>query len=527
MYSVTASRLVVVAMLSVFAGVVSPYARSEVRTFDGSGNNLSQPWGMAGTPFSRLDSQAHYADGVSLPGGIDRPNPRSISQGVGKQYVPMFDEGCRSDYVWMWGQFIDHDITLRRGGTEPMPILVSEPDLMSPVIPFFRSAAAPGTGTGTDNPRQQINDTTSFVDGSMIYGPSQSRADALRTFSGGMLATSNNGLLLPKNTGMLPNDNEGALPADAMFLAGDVRANENIGLTAMHTLFVREHNYWAGQLAALNPTWDDEQLYQTARKIVSAEVQVVTYSEYLPMLLGDRAPDLATAAYDETVDPSIANEFAAAAYRLGHTQVSPILMRMEADRTMVPEGHMPLSDAFFHPNYLQTGADVDHLLMGATMQVMQQTDARVISTLRNSLFGQPGAGGLDLLSINLQRGRDHGLPSYNEMRAVMGLDTASSFADITSDTEVQAALASVYNSVDDVDLWIGGMAEDHIANGIVGELVSAIVADQFQRLMAGDRMFFLWDNQLQSDQTLYNAILDTRLSDIINRNTDGMHVQQN
>lgn len=70
------------------------------------------------------------------------------------------------------------------------------------------------------------------------------------------------------------------------FLAGDQRVNENVGVAAVHTLWLREHNRLAEELANLNPQWEDETLYQEARRVVIAEIQHITYNEYLPMVLG-------------------------------------------------------------------------------------------------------------------------------------------------------------------------------------------------------------------------------------------------
>ena len=205
---------------------------------------------------------------------------------MGSQANSMRDAVGRSDYVWQWGQFLDHDITLTPGGNEFFPVMISDPnDPLWPMVPMMRSGFDPTTGTSTDNPRQQFNRNTAFIDASMVYGSSQSRADALRTFSGGLMKTSTDNLL-PRNIGLLENANEGPEPAQDLFLAGDIRANEQLGLTAMHTLFVREHNRVAEAIASDNPNWSDESIYQRARKIIGGIVQNITYGEYLPALLG-------------------------------------------------------------------------------------------------------------------------------------------------------------------------------------------------------------------------------------------------
>ena len=123
----------------------------------------------------------------------------------------------------------------------------------------------------------------------MIYGSDATRAAALRSFVGGLLKTSA-GNLLPFNTAGLANANDAQIfPDSQLFLAGDVRANENVELTALQTLFVREHNHQAALLAAAHPTWTDEQIFQGARAIVIGEIQSITYNEFLPALLGNNA----------------------------------------------------------------------------------------------------------------------------------------------------------------------------------------------------------------------------------------------
>src|SRR5207244_2105411 len=120
--------------------------------------------------------------------------------------------------------------------------------------------------------------------------------------------------------GTLTRANDAHIVAnDQLFAAGDVRANENIELTAVQTLFVREHNRIAGQLQAAHPGWNDEQLYQEARRLVIAELQIITYTEWLPALLGPNALP-AYAGYRANVNPSISNEFSTAMFRLDHIQ---------------------------------------------------------------------------------------------------------------------------------------------------------------------------------------------------------------
>jgi hypothetical protein len=462
---------------------------------------------------------------ISTPAGLTRPNARDLSNRIGVQSGSMPDAAQRSDYVWQWGQFLDHDITLTAGGSEPMPIMVGNPaDPLFPMIPMNRSGYDHRTGTSKSNPRQQFNEITAFVDGSMIYGSSSARAKALRG-THGRLATSSGGMMLPYNTGRLPNANDGLEPDATLFLAGDIRANEQLGLTSMHTLFLREHNRLAAEVAATNPSWSDEQVYQRTRKLVGAMVQNITYNEYLPALLGNAAPLLAGAAYDSTVDATIMNEFATAAFRLGHTQVSDQLLRIDFAGNPAPGGPVELMDAFFVPSFFSSPVEVDYLLHGLARQVQQTTDVHMIETLRNAMFGPPGAGGLDLLSLNTQRGRDHGLGSLTELQAALELPVAQSFAEITSDLELQEELESIYKDVTDVDPWIGLLAEDRLPGSAVGRTMSHVIAGQFEQLALGDRFFYLWDDELSPEDI--DVITGTRLSDIILRNTGVEQLQGN
>src|SRR5262249_41537662 len=281
---------------------------------------------------------AAYGDGVSTPAGAGRPSPRAISDVIVAQGSDViYNNRNMSDWIWQWGQLLDHDLDLTpQPGTPPehfnIPVPPADPffdptSTGTEVLGFDRSVFDHATGTGTGNPRQQPNVDTAFIDASMVYGSDAVRADALRTHGGGHLKTSP-GDLLPFNSATyfgsaapLPNANGGPFPAGQLYVAGDVRANEQIGLTAAHTLLGREHNRLADQLHGEHPGWNDERLYQDARKIVGAEVEAITYNEFLPALLGPNAPSI-RGHYNPSVNPGITTEFSTAAFRIGHTLLS-------------------------------------------------------------------------------------------------------------------------------------------------------------------------------------------------------------
>jgi hypothetical protein len=370
------------------------------------------------------------------------------------------------------------------------------------------------------NPRQQITSVSTFMDASMVYGSDAVRANALRTFQGGLLKTSD-GDLLPYNTALFPNANDAHIFSDdKLFLAGDVRANENAELTAIHILFLREHNLLARAIAEANPGLNDEKIYQQARRLVAAEIQAITYREFLPALLGSRAVR-PYAGYRPGVNPGLATEFSTAAFRIGHTMVNDDVEFLDNDGEEIRD-ELPLAFAFFNPALLEeTGPDP--LLKYLAIDNAQEIDTKLVDGLRDFLFGPPGAGGLDLASLNIQRGRDHGLPGYNAVRRAYGLPAVTSFAGITRDGEVQKKLAALYGSVDSIDLWVAGLAEDHLPGSSVGPTFARIIVDQFERMRDGDRN---WYERIFSGRQL-EALQATRLSDIIRRNTSITKIQDN
>ncbi len=258
---------------------------ADIRSIDGSGNNLAHPeWGQAGIQLLR-NTTIGYSDGISSPAGADRPNARVLSNAIASQEGSILNNRDLTSMVFQWGQFLDHDLDFT---TDAMPlehfnitVPADDPDLNPNVpIPVRRALYDPATGTSVDNPRRQLNLITAYIDGSQVYGSDEARARALRTLAGGTLKTSHDGRLLPYNFLVdgqpLPNGGPPPLSFDEYFVAGDVRSNEQPGLAALHTLFVLEHNRLAGEIAAadfagadLNDPAVDEAIYQRARTMRS------------------------------------------------------------------------------------------------------------------------------------------------------------------------------------------------------------------------------------------------------------------
>jgi peroxidase len=467
-----------------------------IRPTDGSGGNPLDPlWGSAGSDLLRLGPDGRGPEGEMS--GADRPGPREISNAIVQQHgADIPNAGGASDFLWIWGQFLDHDLSLTEAGTtEPASISVPIGDpVFAPgsTIPFVR---AEPTETG------YANQITAFIDASMIYGSTEQTLQAMRA-EGGKLVMTEDALLMFEG---------------ANVLTGDTRAAENVALMSMHTLFTREHNRMVDELAARDPSLGDDELFQAARARVEALVQAVTYNEFLPILLGKDAIG-EYSGHDPAVNPQISVEFSAAVFRLGHTLLSSHLQLAAENGNS--EGELALRDAFFRPSYVNENG-VESIIRGAATQTAQEFDAMVVEDVRSFLFDAPG-GGLDLPAVNMQRGRDLGIPGYNGLREAVGLDPVESFDEITSDADLAQRLQAVYGDVDLVDAWVGGLAEDHVAGGMVGETFAAVLIDQFTRVRDGDRY---WSEGLGFAGEELDDLWSTRLSDIIVRNTEIEDIQ--
>ncbi|MEZ4899318.1 MAG: peroxidase family protein [Saprospiraceae bacterium] len=501
----------------------------ETRTFDGTLNNPVDPTiGSAGSTMKRL-APAQYADGIGAP--VERMNPRIISNLMFDQPGNINDQKGLSAFVWVFGQFIDHDITLAPDeDNETLMIRVPDGDIIGPVIPIKRSVFDPATGVTT--PRQHINAITAFIDGSGIYGSNEQRANWLRTFQDGKLRTSSDDLLpLSTITGEYNSNIDPLAPFMAKltpndpnptFVAGDVRANENLYLLAVHTLFVREHNRQCDLIKKQHPGWNDEQIYQLARRKVSGFIESITYNEWLPAM-GVALAEYS--GYQPQTNPQISNEFSAAAFRLGHTLINSQILRVDNKGQEIPQGHLSLRQAFFQPLQMITGGGLDPLFKGMATQVQQEFDCKVVNDVRNFLFGAPGQGGLDLAAINIMRGRERGLADYNTIRAAIGLQRITKFSDITAKTDVSRLLAQIYGDVNNIDPWVGMLSEDPMEGTIFGPTVNEIMRLQFSELRDGDRFFYLNDPALTPAEV--TEIDQTRFSDIIKRNTTISLMQDN
>uniref|UniRef100_A0A646QDL0 Peroxidasin n=1 Tax=Hemiscolopendra marginata TaxID=943146 RepID=A0A646QDL0_9MYRI len=513
---------------------------SRYRTIDGTCNNLQHPmWGASETPFYRL-LKPIYENGFNTPIGWSRtsslyhgfakPSARLISTRI----ISTDDITPDDDYSHMlmqWGQFLDHDLDLAPptissesfvDGEDcsqsceyaapcfPIEIPTNDPRIQNHrCMEFTRSSPVCGSGSTSllfDSvmPREQINVLTSFIDASQVYGSSEKESDQVRDHidregqlrKGPQVDTGK--FLLPFSVDWPIDCRRDPRESNiGCFLAGDTRVNEQVGLIAMHTIWFREHNRIAKKLHEVNPHWDSETLYHEARKIVGAEMQHITYKHWLPKIFGPKGMELLGTyeGYKPNVEAAISNSFATAALRFGHTLINPILHRLNATLQPITQGHLPLSRAFFSPFRIMEEGGIDPLLRGffAMPAKIRRSNQLLNKELTEQLFRQVHAVALDLAAINIQRGRDHALPGYNQWRKLCNLNVVKTFHDLRFEIksrQLRENLQQLYGHPDNIDLWVGGVSEDLAPGARVGPTFLCILADQFKRLRDGDRFYY-------------------------------------
>jgi peroxidase len=474
----------------------------EFRPIGGRGNNLHRRSleALPGDPelsLTPLDF-AGPNDGL-VPG----PNPRTISNiiaggtGSAGNNAETTDPSL-SAWLYVFGQFVDHDIDLEE--TKPTAPAIN---IVIPAgDPVFATGAIIAMNRDTRNQSTNtiINTVAGYLNLSQIYG-STAAVNASLVNPDGTLTSTGNGLYLPIVNGV--------------FVTGDPRVMENPELTALTTLFMREHNYWVGALKAQHPTWTGLQLYNMARSLNIAEYQNIVYSAYLPHLIGNVLRPYA--GYSASVNPQVTQEFSTAAFRVGHSQVS------DTQEGIGPTGAVvfteSIADAFFNTPALDVSNGVDPLLRSLNIDFSQATDVYTVSALRNLLVAGLVGGDvdkMDLIAIDIQREKDVGLGTLNQTRQAMRLRPYMSFQQLTPDRVLQANLQSVYGNINNVDLFMGGLAEMHAPGANVGPTFQAIIADQFGRMRSGDRFFWL---NTGLDRPTQQMISQTTLATLMNRDT--------
>jgi peroxidase len=519
--------LLLVAGGYVRAQAVPTAAASEYRTITGIGNNKNNPsWGVGSpvSPHVRFPSVAATRDDSRFNNPA-LPNARAISFAVNEARgsIGQVVGNGLNDLHTAFGQLMDHDI-VRSEEDRATPIaLIPVPrcDIDFDVecsgtvkLGFWPALIDPATG-------EAWNHISAYMDGSNVFGSNDTVARALREFVGGRMLITANGEV-PLNTKNLQVSNPLKRDPTKLRMAGDVRVNVSPQITALHSLFVREHNRWCAVLAAEHSDWDDEKLYQEARRRVIAILEHITMYEYLPAMFGEPTPPYS--GYKADLQAQIDVVFSGAAFRMAHSSLTPLVWRLNSDGQEIPEGHLLLEEAVFNPA-VGLAAGIAPVIQGMLQQRQLKIDVFFDDAIRNKfernryLRIHPR----DLFAVDIERCRDLKCSSYNKIRQAYGLPPVTSFAQlatITSDPKLSAALASalssLYESVDEVDVFLGMLLEEPATPGnSVGPLLHRVIRDQWVRLRDGDRF---WYENGQFTPAELAQIKQTTLLDVIRRN---------
>ncbi|XP_055300072.1 peroxidase [Sitodiplosis mosellana] len=557
------SRTLIREVCPPFLSVVECRA-GKYRRFDGLCNNLEHPtWGATMTPFQRLIGPL-YADGINAPRisitGHDLPLSRVVSRTIHPDEG--FHDHAGTVMVIAWGQFMDHDFTLTGTPLDPAnrndpeeccqrPLHLKHPycnEIRVPdddyfyrlfnvkCIDFVRAFPSPRAGCKLGS-RAPFNTLTAVIDGNTIYGVKEDFARKLREGQGGRLRMNpvfrEYGLkdVLPLK---LDFPDEGCTrPSKDVFCfeAGEIRVNEQLVLSCMHTMMARNHNRIAKGLAEVNPHWDDETLFQEARRINIATIQHITFNEFLPILLGKEVMEKFGLVlnkegywdgYDPKVNPSIIDSFAAAAFRFGHSLLPTAVERWSKAHKFISSKR--LSDLIRRPFDLYRAGVFDEYLMGLMNQVAQAMDDSITQEVTNHLFKKDGNRfGHDLVSFNMQRGREFGVPGYMEFRKFCGLSVANSWEEMggSMTNETIYRYQSIFEHPSDIDLWSGGVSEKALPGSMLGPTFACIIATQMSYVRRGDRFWFELPNQPSTfTPEQLQELRKAKLSRVICDNTD-------
>ncbi|KAG1696951.1 Peroxidase [Nymphon striatum] len=504
------------------------------RTLSGMCNNLNNPsWGATRSSMVRY-LPPKYADGLTEPrrakSGGALPSPRVVSFVVHQDVSRSASRP--SALMFAFGQLIDHDLTLgavearsdkkrieccdsRPRDRHPACMVIDIPG-DDPFYKFYKKKCMDFSRTRggltpycTLGPKNQLNSISSYIDGGFIYGSTTKKAAELRTFRRGQLKS----LPVHRRLGLkslLPQKHREAdvgceRPRRGRrelfcFDAGDGRVNEQMLLTIMHTMMMRYHNKIADGLEEVNSHWDDETLFQESRNIMVALLQHVTYKELLPMILGPTMMDKYGlelvkhgyyTGYDPKVNPGIRNAFQAAAFRFGHSLLTDTQDRYNKFHQKL--GEIKLSEHLERPFDLYRPGAIDTLMMGMVNQEANAVDDAISTEVTNHLFEKENEPfGMDLVAINMQRGRDHGLPGYNDYREYCGLGRFYNIDQLTGimPNHTVHRYKLVYKHVDDIDLWSGGVSEFKLPDALIGPTFACLIAEQFSVLRRGDRFWY-------------------------------------
>ncbi|CAB4879020.1 unannotated protein [freshwater metagenome] len=579
---------------------------AEYRSLDGRDNNRRQPTQASAPGLMRRGLEgSSYADGIRRP--HDRGNERTISRRLyGLEHV--LTDRVRPNInmiAVLFGQFLNHDkednyffghwIDNNKSFVTPDSpyqfVWVLDPE--DPIATFRGQNRLvdgtpcgipfkPSTGEFVDGVFHPGTLASGYLDLTQVYGPEEETHQALREFSGGRLTAEHyqgeatyrtefgpikvafdveNLPASRATTGLKVDSSFMRLPPGEVVTAGDPRASENIGLTLMQILFFREHNRWAAQLEQANPNWEDEILFQEARRRTIAVWQHLLFDEWLPAVFGvdmtERIGDYR--GYDEDADATTSVAFATLGLRFGHSALHPYAPRDREGKFSAHTGHPAMPEDGTLPNVGQVNNAISPLghigLAGGTpehvLRGMLATQAHDVGLVYHTAIHDIAfvSGGTDLFTLDLARGRDNGLPPYHLMRMAYGefgdegawdseaqadtisekekralidagkklerrtpLETFLRFtarqpANPTADEIAKAeAVREIYRRADSIDPMVGLLAEPHVEGSVVGRTMQNIIAEEMGRTRAGDRFWYENDQFDPDELALIKAV---------------------
>ena len=572
--------------------------------------------GVPNDNFIRLTPTRFAEDGGINPlfQGLD---PRNISDILGAQEASLAKAANGSNIFFMaFGQYVDHGLDfITKGGNGK--ITINGVDQYGPTGPTNFLDLTRATQFGAD--RHYQNQTSPYVDQNQAYGSHELVGQFLRASDGNggfgahlaagasdpnssdynLLPTlreliehhvdassvfANGKTLVEAYPGLINPDgsvNEGAAASLASnflgsghnllldanrgvsvldhYIAGDGRANENITLTSMHTVWARNHNFHVENLQEAGVVGTPEELFQAAKMLNESEYQRVVFTEFADVLLGGLRGDgdHGFKEHNSDADPRISLEFAAAAYRFGHSLI--------ADQLKIDGGNgstfdVQLKDAFLNPSqYASLG--VGNILSGIAGQQAEEADFNLVNAVRNDLVGTKA----DLFAFNVARGWDVGLGTINQVRKSLAASTdpyigearghagnlsayvswddfqnRNGLSDATiaqfklaypdlvlapdkvaafqaANPDIELVNGNTVKGIDRVELWVGGMAEKHINGGQVGQTFWVILHEQFDRLQESDPFYYI--SRFGNFDFYEGELEGTTFADIVARNT--------
>lgn len=567
-------RRIVLGALAVLCIVASTYATEDseaqsfgffneclfVRQVDGRCNNpFNLQLGAAGHYLKRGAEGVWYADGAREP--VLTPNPRTVSNNLFRGDDTIKSEHGHNLFWVFMGQAIAHDLMgiHRMGDVNISQIPDSNnPDVwiriplehnndafytMVPPIPTPYMRVLKSRGDIVDGRFEVGSDSTAYLDLDIVYGKEHNVTEKLRAHTGGLLVSriynnytaaagssvpptqrsGNVGEWLPLLADVDPNRE--CVPVSPQLVAattaniplrffgsGDGRNGENYGLNLIQALFLREHNRLARQIALEKPHWNDEQIFQLARKINIAQYQSIVMYEYLPSLLLDEYSRVGRYdGYDHQVDPTPSQLFAFA-FRFGHTTV-PDLFFLKNECNVRPFNSTrdgprsgQQSAAFMPADQLAQVGVPENVLHALLFETSRAVDVQFPESLR-SIRG----ANTDIIVQNQVRASENGIPSYHTIRKLWyggphanlysrsgcrpatentpSPDPLACFQYINSNLTVATALRDMYGKINKINFYTSVVAEEP-ENSAIGRTSARIIADQFRRARDGDRWWF-------------------------------------